>query len=73
MRFIIKVKPYSREEKVVENQDRSLKVYVNEKPVEGKANSALIKLIAEYFDVPKSAVKIVSGHKSRNKIVEITK
>ncbi|MCM8822652.1 MAG: DUF167 domain-containing protein [Candidatus Omnitrophica bacterium] len=73
MRFIIKVKPYSREEKVVENQDRSLIVYVNEKPVEGKANSALIKLIAEYFDVPKSAVKIVSGHKSRNKIVEITK
>ncbi|MCM8764160.1 MAG: DUF167 domain-containing protein [Candidatus Omnitrophica bacterium] len=73
MRINIRVKPYSRVEKIVRNRDSSFSVYVNQKPAEGKANNALVKLLAEYFDVPKSAVKIVSGHKSRNKIVEITK
>jgi len=46
-------------------------VRVREAPVQGKANEAVIRLVAERFRVPKSAVKIISGLTSRNKIIEI--
>ena len=48
-----------------------LRVRVQESPVDGQANRALIKLLADRLGVPISAVRIVSGLKSRNKVVEI--
>ena len=48
-----------------------LRVRVCESPVDGQANRALIKLLAGRLGVPISAVRIVSGLKSRNKVVEI--
>lgn len=47
------------------------KVYVNAPPVDGKANKAIIEILAEHFKVRKSNVKIVKGEKSREKIIEI--
>ena len=38
----------------------------------GKANAALVDLLAKTLDVPRSAVAIASGHKARTKIVEVT-
>ena len=40
-------------------------------PHEGKANEAVIELVARHFKVPKSVVTIVTGLTSRNKIIEI--
>ena len=48
-----------------------LRVRVQESPVDGQANRALIKLLADRLGVPISAVRIASGLKSRNKVVEI--
>jgi uncharacterized protein (TIGR00251 family) len=44
---------------------------LSSKPEKGKANLELIKKLAEYFDCSSSHVKIISGFKSRKKIVEI--
>ena len=41
------------------------------KPVKGEANLEIIKKIAKHFGIPKSRVKIVSGEKSREKIIEV--
>ena len=41
------------------------------KPAKGKANAELIKKIAAHFHISSSSVKIVSGFKSRQKIVKI--
>jgi len=49
----------------------TLMVKVKEPPREGRANQALIKLLAEHFGVPKSQVRILSGFRNRNKVVEI--
>ncbi len=38
---------------------------------EGKANEAAVELLADYFSVPKSSVKIIRGHTGRRKLVEI--
>ena len=48
-----------------------LRVRVQESPVDGQANRALIKLLADRLGVPISVVRIASGLKSRNKVVEL--
>jgi uncharacterized protein (TIGR00251 family) len=44
---------------------------ITSKPEKGKANLELIKKLAKYFNVSSSQVRIISGFKSRRKIVEI--
>ena len=46
---------------------KALKISIHEKPTENKANEALIKFLADIFDVPKSAIEIKRGHKSHDK------
>jgi hypothetical protein len=72
MRVEVRVKPGSKKGSLVQpSLTGELLVYVREPAVEGKANNALIKLLAEYYKVPKSDVTIVAGRKSRRKIIEI--
>ncbi|MFA5889149.1 MAG: DUF167 domain-containing protein [Candidatus Paceibacterota bacterium] len=47
------------------------KVSVKEVPVGGKANEAIIKVLAKYFDIAPSLVRLVSGATSKRKIFEI--
>ena len=43
------------------------------KPEQGKANRELIRKLAKHFNVPQSQVRIVSGLRSKDKVVEIIK
>lgn len=70
MKIQVKVKPNSRTEEV-NQEDDSFIVKVREPPTEGKANQAVIRLLAEHFGVPKSRVRILSGFRSRSKIIEV--
>jgi uncharacterized protein (TIGR00251 family) len=70
MKIQVKVKPNSRTEEVSQEGD-SFIVKVKEPPREGKANQAVIRLLAEHFGVPKSRVTIITGFGSKNKVVEI--
>ncbi|NWF76999.1 MAG: DUF167 domain-containing protein [Chloroflexi bacterium] len=70
MKIQVKVKPNSKTEEVSQEDD-SFIVKVKEPPKEGKASQAVIRLLAQRFGVPKSQVRILSGVKSRNKIVEV--
>jgi uncharacterized protein (TIGR00251 family) len=51
--------------------DEILKIALAAPPVEGRANEALVRFFAELFDVPPSAIEIVSGGQSRNKVVRV--
>jgi uncharacterized protein (TIGR00251 family) len=70
MKIQVKVKPNAKTEEVSQEGD-SFIVKVKEPPKEGKANQAVIKLLAQHFGVPKSQVRILSGLRSRNKVIEI--
>ena len=65
------MKPGAREAKVEKMEDESYKVWVTAVPDNGKANAQMADLLAEYFDVAKSCVVIVTGKKSREKVVSI--
>ena len=67
MRIKVCVKTGAKENKVEKKGDL-YRVSLKQKPVKGRANLALQKLLKEHFF---SEVKIVSGFKSKNKTVEI--
>ena len=72
-RLDIRLQPRSsRAEVVGVDSEGKIRVRVRESPVDGQANRALIKLLADRLGVPGSSVRIASGLKSRNKVVELT-
>ena len=70
MKIQVKVKPNSRTEEVSREGDDFV-VKVREPPREGKANQAVITLLAEHLGVPRSQVRILSGFRSKNKVIEV--
>ena len=57
---------------LVKEEKESLKVFVTARPVDGKANQAVVEILAEHFGVKKSRIEIIKGLKSRNKTISIT-
>jgi uncharacterized protein len=71
MKYSVRVKPGARTDEV--SKEGEVLIIKTKKPAhEGKANSAVIRLAAQFFHVPRSSVRIVSGLSSRNKIIEIS-
>ena len=72
MRLTVKVTPKSRQRRLEQAADGSWRAMVLEPPEDGRANEAVIELLAEHFDVPKRSVRIVRGQTGRQKVVEIS-
>jgi len=72
MRIKVKVIACSKQNKVEESQE-GLKIHLSEQPIKGKANKALIELLAKHFNLKKSQIRITKGLKSNKKEVEIEK
>ncbi len=73
MRLTIRVVPRSHEARVEENDDGTYTVRVTVPAESGRANEAMRRLLAAEFEVPLSAVQIVSGPRAHKKIVSIQK
>lgn len=71
MKFFLQVKPKSSIARIEQKNEKELTVWVREVPEGGKANDAVVRTVAEHFDVAPSRVKIVRGASGRKKIVEI--
>jgi uncharacterized protein len=72
MRYSIRVIPKAKQNKVVVEKDR-FKIYLTAPAIEGRANEALIKILAEYLNVRKSEIRIIRGEKSRDKVILVEK
>jgi hypothetical protein len=71
MKIFIKAKPNSKNECVEQVDDTHFIISVKEPPIQGRANEAIIRAIAGYFNVNRSQVRLVSGFSSKEKIFEI--
>lgn len=70
--YTVFVKPGSKKAPlVVVGEQNELTVFVLARAIDGKANQAVIGLLAKHFGVAKSQVKIVRGATSKVKIVQI--
>ena len=67
----VKVKPNARTSEISEQADGTWLARIKSPPVDGKANSELIDLVAEHFNVSKGSVLIKSGAGARLKLVQI--
>ena len=67
----VHVAPRASTNKVMGVHNGALKVALTAPPVDGAANRALVEFIAKKLDVPRSAVTIVSGLASRNKVIQV--
>lgn len=71
MIYAVIVKPGSKKGPLVVEGSGGLTVFLRERAMEGKANAALTKVLAEYFGVAKSQITIKTGARGRKKLVEI--
>ena len=71
MKIAVKVKTNARKNEVVKIDETTYAVSVTASPIEGKANKAVVELLAKYFDVPKSLIMIQQGHANSKKVVWI--
>lgn len=71
MRLSVRVKPGTKGISRLEQQeDGSYVAFLHARAHDGEANKALLELVSKEFRVAKTGIKIVSGEKSRQKVLE---
>ncbi len=69
--FNVKVIPRANRNEIVGVENDALKIRLNAPPLEGRANEALIKFLAEMLGVARTKVEIVRGETARNKVIRV--
>jgi uncharacterized protein (TIGR00251 family) len=69
--FYVQVQPRASRDAIEGEHGDALKIRLTAPPVDDRANQALVRLLAERLNVPRAAVRIVAGEKSRRKRVTV--
>lgn len=69
--FGVKVVPRAKRDEVVGIENEVVKIRLSAPPVEGRANEALVRFLAERLGVALGSVEIVKGETGRNKVVKV--
>jgi hypothetical protein len=69
--FAVRVHPRAKKNAVTGEIGDALKISLTAAPIEGRANEACIRFLAELLQLPRSSVTIAAGESSRNKIVRV--
>jgi uncharacterized protein len=70
-RFAVHVQPRARRTEVAGEHGAAIKIRLAAPPVDGAANEALRRFLAERLCVPRAAVRVVAGLASRDKVIEV--
>ncbi len=68
----VRIQPRASRNGIVLMEGGGLKIRLTAPPVDGAANEALVRFLADTFSLPKSQIEIVTGHTSRDKTIRIT-
>jgi len=71
MKVSVTAKPNSKNPGITKIDANSFIVAVKEPPIQGKANQAIVKALAEYFNKTINDIRLVNGFSSKQKIFEI--
>ena len=71
VRLAVQITPNAKKSEVIGLLDDVIKIRLQAQPIEGKANDALVRYIADVLKVPKSAVSITHGHTNKRKLLEV--
>lgn len=67
----VRVQPRAKRTEVVGERDRAVVIRVAAPPVDGKANQALCRFVAERVGVPRGAVSVARGEGGRDKLLRV--
>ena len=67
----VKVWPDAGEEHIEEGKNGELEIFVREPPLDNRANKRVCALVARHFKVSVKDVRIISGHRTRGKILSV--
>jgi len=70
-RLALRVSPGARSSAVVGRHGAAWKIRVSAPPEDGRANAAVVRLLADALGVPAHTISVVSGHGARDKLVEL--
>jgi uncharacterized protein len=70
--FSVRVQPRASRSGVAGEVDGALRIRLAAPPVDGEANEELVNLLARLLEIPRRQVEIISGQKSKNKVVRVT-
>jgi uncharacterized protein (TIGR00251 family) len=65
------LKPGAKSDSITPGPDSTLSIRITSRPIEGKANAHLLKLLAKTLGVPRSRCVIVKGATSRTKVIAV--
>ena len=71
MKITVIAHPNAKKPRIETDLLGTLHVYVNQPPLEGKANKAVIEALAEHFKVKKNEIILLSGQKTKIKLFDI--
>lgn len=71
VRLHLRVQPRASRNEVSGRLGYELKIRLAAPPVDGAANDALVRFLAQALGVPRASVSIVAGGSSRSKVVEV--
>ncbi len=70
MKINVRVIPRAKINRIEVQSDGVVRVHTTTAPTDGKATNDVIKMLAEFYNVPKTSIKLVRGVTSRDKVFE---
>ncbi|MBS0309625.1 MAG: DUF167 domain-containing protein [Proteobacteria bacterium] len=71
IRLAVHIVPNASKSEIIGVLEDALKIRLQAQAIEGKANEALIRFVADVLNVPKNAVRLTHGHAARRKLLEV--
>ncbi len=70
MKLFVKVRAQAKQERIVVLDETHFQIWVTKPAIDGKANEAVVKLLARHLNIPPSHIALVRGNTSREKCFE---
>ena len=67
----IKVFPDAKRQSIEQTADRTLRIFVREPAERNQANKKVLELVADFYNLPKNRLRMITGHRSLKKIIQI--
>ena len=71
MKIFVKVKTGVKEERMEQVDGKNYLASIKAEPIDDKANKALLRVLARYFQVTPSVIKIIHGRSSKHKLIDV--
>lgn len=71
MKIFVKAKVGAKEEKMKALSQTHFEIWVKEKPIKGRANKAIVEILADHFSISPSRVTLAGGISSKTKVFDV--